>query len=414
MMAWTIWFLATFFYFYEYFLRVFPSEIVPQLERDFQIQAGRIGVISAFYFYIYAPMQLPVGLLMDRFGARRLLTFASLVCGIGAVVFGLAAHVFMLDIGRLLMGLGSAFAFLGMVYICTHWFPARRAALMIGIGNSLGVLGAVGGEGPLSLVINILGWRETILILGFVGIALAVVIYFLVRNEPENMQKHDAKVEDYRSLLSNSKLVFQNKQAWLIGIINFFYYATIVAFGTLWGVPFLQKAFQMSQAKAGFALSMIFIGWVIGGPIAGHYSDVVRNRRTFIRFFTLFGGLLFLPLLFISPMPDIFVFLLLFTLGLSLSAQILTYCYAVEILPSEVKGTAIALTNFLGLTSGIIFQPFVGFVLDLVWEGGMQQGVPVYTLKDYQYALICFPIAFFIAFLLSFFLKKIPTKKWTG
>jgi MFS family permease len=166
----------------------------------------------------------------------------------------------------------------------------------------------------------------------------------------------------------------------------------------------------MSQTKAGFALSMIFIGFICGGPLIGHYSDLARNRRSFIRICTLLGTIALLPLLYLTQISNFLVFAILFFIGLCASAQLLTYSYAVDILPSHVKGTAIALTNFFGLFSAIVFQPFIGWILDVVWDGTKINGVPFYSLENYQVALICFPMTYFCAFLLTFFLKPIPKK----
>src|SRR5690606_9072077 len=144
----------------EYFLRVAPSVMITDLYKAYHIGAGVFGVISAAYLYAYAPMQLPVGVLMDRYGARKLLTLATLICGIGSILFGVAPTVWLSIVSRLMMGVGSAFAFIGMVYISSHWFHGKILALLIGAGNSIGMLGAVVGEGPLSQLVQTFSWRS--------------------------------------------------------------------------------------------------------------------------------------------------------------------------------------------------------------------------------------------------------------
>ena len=124
--SWLIWSLAVLFLFYEFFIRVFPTAMVAELMSAFKVNAGRLGLLSSFYFYSYAPMQIPVGLLMDRFGARKLLTFASLICAIGAFAFSFSFDFSIAAVGRFLMGVGSAFGFVGMVYVCSHFFPQKK------------------------------------------------------------------------------------------------------------------------------------------------------------------------------------------------------------------------------------------------------------------------------------------------
>ncbi|MBI5273911.1 MAG: MFS transporter, partial [Chlamydiales bacterium] len=130
---WIIWALAAIFYFYEYLLRISPSVMIPELMQTYHVDAAAIGFMVAFYLYAYAPMQLVVGVLMDQYGAKKLLTLASIICGLGSILFGLSNHIVLAGIGRLLIGLGSAFAFVGMVFICSHLFPQHKRALVIGL-----------------------------------------------------------------------------------------------------------------------------------------------------------------------------------------------------------------------------------------------------------------------------------------
>ncbi len=184
-LAWILWGLSCLFLLYEYFLRTAPSVIVPELEAAFGVTAGAIGALSGFYFYVYAPMQIPVGLLMDRFGARRLLTLAAILCGLGGILFGIAPTYWVAAAGRILMGFGSAFAWVGMVYISSHWFRAERLALLIGLGNSAASVGAIIGQGPLALAVAQLGWRLAVAVVGGVaGLLIAVAMLIFLKRDP--------------------------------------------------------------------------------------------------------------------------------------------------------------------------------------------------------------------------------------
>lgn len=149
-MRWIIWGLAVAFYFYEYLIRVFPSVITDELVDFFHINIIGLGLISASYFYAYASMQIPAGALVDRYGARKLLTIASLICGFSTFIFSITHHLWLADISRFFMGTGSAFGFIGMIYICSHWFSGKKLGLLIGVGNSLGMFEAVFGLAFLS------------------------------------------------------------------------------------------------------------------------------------------------------------------------------------------------------------------------------------------------------------------------
>lgn len=411
-MKWIIWVLAAFFYFYEYFLRVAPSVMIPELMGVFQVDATAIGALSGFYFYIYAPMQLPVGVLTDKYGARRLLAFAALIAGLGALLFALSDYYWIAATGRFFMGGGSAFAFVGLVYICSHWFAEKKRGILIGLGSSIGTLGAVIGEGPLELMIEKFGWRTANLQLGILGLALAAIIFLLVRNDPPEMAKYDLRMKKPpEKIWDNLGIVCKNGYTWLNAFVSLFIYVTTPGFAALWGISFIKTTYGISTELAGFAVSMIFIGWAIGGPILGLFSDKIQKKKPIIISSSLIGVALMSIIVFVSGIPISLLFLLFFAVGFISGSQLLTYSYSIDINPDHTKGTATAFTNFMAILGGALMQPFIGFLLDLNWEGQMQQGIRIYSPDAYKIAMTCFPISFFLAFLLSLFLKtQIPKK----
>jgi MFS family permease len=402
--SYSTWSLAVLFLFYEFFVRVYPTVMVRNLMESFSVTAGSLGILSAFFFYAYAPMQIPVGLLMDRFGPRRLLSFASLLCGIGSFLFGMAEGLPAAKIGRFLMGIGSAFAFVGMVYVCSHMFPPKKRALLIGIGNSIGMLGAVGATGPLSYSVELFGWRLTVNAFGFIGLALAVILYFFIQKEEETHQTLTKQTSI--SFLKNLKVVCLNYRSWLNGIIALLTYMTTAAFASLWGVPFLMESYGFSKELAGFIVSMIFVGWIIGGPIIGVISDKFNKRKPFLFSCIVLTALALLPVLYISHLPIWLLFVLLLLVGFFQSGELLNFSLAIELNPMESKGTSIAFTNFLVACGTSMIQPLIGVFLDLGWDGLVQGGVPIYSVRNYHFAMLSFPIALLLAFILLFFLKE--------
>jgi len=409
MRRWVIWALSVAFYFYEYFLRVAPAVMVSDLFKAFNIGAGTLGVISAAYLYAYAPMQLPVGVLMDRYGARKLLTMAALMCGIASLLFGIAPGVWLLIIARVFTGIGSAFAFIGMVYICSHWFHGKILAFLVGIGNSIGMLGAVFGEGPLSQLIHTLSWRPAMLLLGVIGLALGFVIYLAVRNEPKSMEKSEES--NKLTLMQSLSKVSKNPQTWINGIVAMMFYTATVSFGGLWAIPFLKQTQGFSNESASYATSMIYIGWIVAGPIVGRISDKICNRKVMIFGFTLLS-ILFFSLITYTPINAPFwIFSLMFLLGCALSGQLLCYILAIELNTPETKGSALAITNCLVFIAGSVVQTLVGFLLDLNWSGKVVDGAPIYGLENYKIALSVFPITMVIASIFTFFIRE-KNKRW--
>jgi len=402
-LKWIIWTLAAFFYFYEYVLRVSPSVMVPELMNAFHVDATTLGLLTSFYFYAYAPMQLPVGLLIDRFGAKKLLTFASIVCGLGAILFGVSSYFLQASLGRLLLGFGSSFGFVAMVYVCSHWFPKSKRALLVGLANSIGMVGAFCGQGPLGIALHVVNWRVALIILGITGFFLAFLIYFIV--EKENSYELSKK-NLTKTLFSGLKSICKNRHAWINAVTALLVYVTTSAVADLWGVPFLQAAYQISKQQAAFAISMIFIGWLVGGPVIGWLSDYIRKRKAVIVISIVLTLISLSCVVYILHLPLPLLYMLLFCIGFFSSGELLNFTLATELAAPNVKASAIAFTNcIVSFGSGFI-QPVVGKILDLSWNGATENGINIYSTHAYQWAFLILPIFLCIALMLSYFLKE--------
>ena len=407
MLKWVIWALAAFFYFYEYLLRVSPSVMVSELMNAFHVDAAILGLLVSFYFYAYAPMQLPVGLLIDRFGAKRLLTFAAMICGIGSILFGVSSYFWEASFGRLLLGFGSSFAFVAMVYVCSHWFPKSKRALLVGLANSIGMLGAFCGQGPLGIALHKVNWRVAMILLGIAGFLLAFLIYFIVETD----KPHPSHKNISKTLFTGLKSICKSRYTWINAVIALLFYVTTSAIADLWGVPFLQSAYHLSKHTAGFAISMIFLGWVAGGPLIGLLSDKIKKRKKIIILCIIFTILSLVPVIYCTNMPLGIVYILLFFVGFFSAGELLNFTLATELNSSHVKGSAIAFTNCVVSFGSAVIQPIVGVFLDMTWNGTKENGINIYSVKDYQSAFLILPIFLCLALGLCYFLKEVkPTE----
>jgi len=408
---WVVWALAALFYFYEFLIRVAPTVMVSELMSAFGVTATAIGTLSAFYFFTYGPLQLPVGILTDRYGARKLLALASLIAGLGSLLFAIAQEYWVAALGRCFMGIGSAFAFVCMIYISSHWFKESKRGILIGLANGAGMIGAIMGEGPLRLVMHSYGWRLSLFGLGLFGVFLALFIYLLVRNGPQKILEKEVKNKK-RPIPIRKKLsaVCHCHQNWLVAMVSLFSYVATPGFAGLWGIPFIHNLYNISIELSGFAVSMIFVGWAIGGPLFGQISDRLKTKKPILIFSGVICAFLIAWIIYIPNLPLPLLFTLLFLLGLVSGAQLLTYGYAIDVSPDFAKATSTAFTNFVAIMGSAVMQMLIGILLDLQWTGNMAQGVRVYSDSAYILAMTCFPICFLISAFLSLFLQK-KTKK---
>jgi len=184
LLSWSMWGLGAIFYLIGFYQRVGPAVMTGELMRDFAVGAAGLGNLAAFYFYSYVAMQVSTGILADRLGPRRLLTAGALVAGCGGLLFGLAPNLFWASAGRLLIGGSVAVAFAGMLKLAGHWFAPRQFALASGMALFFGMIGAVFAGLPLRLVVDLAGWRPVMLAVALLTLAVALVIWFMVRDDP--------------------------------------------------------------------------------------------------------------------------------------------------------------------------------------------------------------------------------------
>lgn len=404
-----IWGLAASFFLAEYFARVAPSIMVPDLMRVFNVTAFSLGALSAFFYYPYVAMQIPVGALVDRFGAHRLLTLMAALCGIACFIFASSHYLEAAKMARFLMGFSAAFAFVGALKLAHVWFPAERFGLLAGTTQALGMLGAAIGEGPVAVLVAKVGWQKTMFFIGFILLMIAALIGIVVRDKP-NHAKLDRKIKKQGaaqySLLESFFQVMKNPQTWVNGIIVGFLYAPTAAFAELWGTTYLSNVYHLKNEIAASAISMIFIGWAVGGPLGGWISDTIRKRKPVILASALLGMLFLGLVLYVPNLPVWTVFVLLFCYGISNTGVGTCYAAASEINARALAGTSMGFSNMASVIIGACFQPIIGRILDKLWDGKMMNGIPVYAVNDYRIAMIALPLCFIISLLAWPFLKE--------
>lgn len=380
-------------------LQVSPSIMTESLMRDFDVGAAVLGIMAAVYFYSYTAMQIPSGFSLDSFGPRRLLALASFICALGAFFFGFSHHILTAALGRFFMGFGSAFAFIGVLTVAARWFPSRYFAFLTGIAQFLAALGALFGELPLAALVNAYGWREVIIALSFIGVFLSACCFWIIRDHKDPKYK----AVSHHHLLRESRAIFKNTQTLWIAMYSFCSWGPVVVFASLWGVPYLMVRYQMSNVWAAFACAMIWIGVGLASPLIGYVSDAIRRRKLPIFLTAIIGFFASLIMLYIPNLPLAFVFILLFLIGIASSGQILCFALVKDITIPWVTSTAIGLNNMAVVAGGAILQPLVGFFLHIFWDGNIANGIPVYSVENYQLGLTIVPLCFFIATCISIF-----------
>lgn len=400
--AWLVCSLGMVFYSYEYLLRISPSVMAMPLREYFGITATGFGTLVGLYYVAYTPMQLVVGAVMDLYGPRKVLTFATAVCAIGSFIFGTTHSIWLAGVGRFLVGFGSAFAFVGALKLAAVWLPVNRFAMFAGLVTALGMVGGMVGDIGMTSLVEHIGWQQTILYGALCGAILIPIIAIVVRDRPAHQPAVKLRHSDvFKEFLK----IVRHPQIWLSGLIACMLYLSLSAFAEIWGIPYLRSAFGFSAQQAAWANSTIFWGWLLGGPLAGWISDSLRNRRLPLIVGGFLAAISIAIVLYVPNLPLAGVMAFLFFFGLFSSAEVICFAVGYENAPHEVSGTAVAFVNMLTMLGGV-FQAAIGKFLDLAWSGHMKQGIRVYTTHDFQVALTALPIAMVIGALLAFALRK--------
>ncbi len=400
-----IWFLAGLFFLYEFFIRAFMGSVADPLQASLNLTPAAFGLIASAYYMAYSPMQIPVGILMDRFGARVLLSCGALLCAVGTLLFA-QAHSFHEAWGaRFLMGLGSSVGFISLLTVSLNWFPRRFFGFFAGMAEILGMIGPILSGAPLAycLIATNNNWRMILEYVGVIGIFLTLLLVFIVRNQPKNVI-HTVETQSKLSLMQKLKLLAKIKSARRVALYAFFIYAAIPLIGESWGTPYLQaRGFSLTEATG--IIASLWLGMGLGSPAVGLISDILR-RRTLI--LGLCGALgIITSFLFATTHTHSVVYLtaLLFLIGVAAGGQTLSFAAMAESVPNSVKGTAMGFNNFAVMLGGMLSQILAGSILNHFWNG-LSQNITALPIYGYQIALLLGTLCFALSLLMCFFLKE--------
>jgi len=392
------------FFAYAFVQRVAPSVMVDELMRDFAVGGAVLGNLSAFYFYAYSGVQIPVGILMDRLGPRRLLTFTLLLCVVGSALFAYSDDVATASLARAIIGGSVAFGYVGTMTIAAQQFSPQRFALCVGILQAVGMAGAVIGQAPYRVLVDNTGWRDALLWTGGAALLLALAIWVVVRDG----ERH---VEPGGKLLDGIRQALRNRETWLNSLVGLALTAPMLALGGLWAVPFLTTVHGLPKTEAATVASSLFIGWGIAAPFVGGLSDRIGRRKPIliVGLAMSIGGLSVLAL---SPTLSVLALYITFaTTGVGGATMILTFALCRETTPLWARGAALGVVNGAVTGSGALFQPLLGWVLDYHWLGAELDGARIYTFEGYQLAIACLVCSSLIALVAALMLKETYCKQ---
>jgi len=397
-----IYILVSLFLCFEMGVQVSPSVMTGELMQDLHLDSFYLGLMSGLYFYTYTLMQIPAGLLFDRFNIRYVIILPLLICSLGVYLFSISGGLWSASFARLLMGGGSAFAFIAVLVIASEVFPRQYFATLAGITQMLAAFGAMSSELVLTPFINFLGWRQATQVIALAGIALALFIWIFVRYRRANIVGENT--HSYRESLQR---VILKKQTWLIASYAFLLWAPMAAFASLWGVPYLTHAYSLSNIKAAEAVSLMWLGIAFASPLLGLWSDRCQSRTIPLTVSALVGLISFLVIIFAFTDSKMILITMLLLAGGACSGQALTFAVIKDISQKSELASAIGFNNMAVVVAGAIFQPLTGWLIH--FHSAKPQITPytILTTSDYRFGLIVILLCYLFGLILSsFFIKE--------
>lgn len=388
-LAWLTWGLLASLYFVGFFQRVAPAVMVDELMRDFNIAATLLGNLSAIYFYTYAAMQIPSGLMSDAIGPRRVGALAALAAALGIFLFAQADSLWLAYLGRGLVGASVAVAFVACMKLAGHWFPANRFATVTGVSLLIGNLGGILAGVPLSEAVAGMGWRMAMLICAAATLLLAGMVWLWVRDDPgERGYATHAHPEAFKDMSASRslKLVIAQRETWPLFFAGGLIAAPVLTFAGLWGVPYLVQVHGMERsAAAGYTTAML-IGFAIGGPLLGALSDRIGRRKLPYLGAAIVNASCWLVFLYFSELSPALRTLLFAAIGFTAGSLIIGFAFAREVNHPGASGTVAGVVNMSVLGFAAIQQSGMGWILDRNWKGVMLEGARIYDAAAYHAA----------------------------
>ncbi len=399
-----IWSIAAVFFLYEFFLRTFVGSIAQDLIHDLHLSIEQFTMVGSAYYLAYGIMQVPVGILADKFGVKKIMIFATLVCALATFLFA-HSHLFMSAVlGRFFMGFGSSFAFVCLLVIASNWFPKRFFGFFAGASQLVGTMGPVLAGGPLItwLLATHISWRIALSSVGAFGIVLAVLTLFFVKNKPRGGENTLLFLSRNESIMTRLKYLFTTKQAWVVAIYSGTIYVSIAVMAAVWGTDYLQTV-GLSQQSAAYMISISWIAYAIGCPLFGFLSDLCKRRKPFLVLCALLG-ILSVTLILYGQFKTAGAYeILFFMLGLAATGQNVGFAAIAEHNRPDIKATALGLNNgMIALLATVV--PLVVSELIALSSGG--KDASHLPLHAFIHGLSLLVVMYGIALVVSLFFFK--------
>lgn len=399
--------IVSLFFFYEFGINNIFDVLEKPIAETYHLGSAMMGFIASLYLYANLLFLLPAGSLLDRYSPRLLISGAIFLCAMGVFMVALSHSLTLLISARVLMGIGGGFCFVGCMRIAVNWLPPRLLARAAGLIITMGMLGGFMVQAPFDYLVTALGWRAALSVVGFVGLAIMVLIFTVVRDYPSTMAKAEKIAFSTDLPLRQSlKAVLMSRQNWSVAIFGGCMNIPLAILGAVWGVPYLHHVHQLSLHDAAGVTGMLFIGTMIGSPLMGWISDVWCRRKPIMVIGVISALIVFVVSTLLQKDPIFLLYAVYFLLGFVTSVQAVCYPIVAESNSPALAGSATSIISMMMVLGGIIGQPLYGALVAIGWNGAYDNGAPSYLPSHYAYAIWAVPVFFLVSLLMLTLIRE--------
>ncbi|MGB3223054.1 MAG: MFS transporter [Desulforhopalus sp.] len=418
---WSIFTILILTYILVYFHRMAPGVVSEYLMATFHSTGTQLGTLSAIYFFVYACMQIPSGVIADTLGTRTSVISGNLVAGIGSILFGMADSFEVACAGRFFVGLGVSVVFVSIMKSNSVWFSERVFGIMSGFTLLIGNLGSVLAAAPLSALLTIFAWRTVFIGIGFLSLSLAALGFLIVRNRPEDLGFTAPNVHAEKqsgtlagNWLKNLGSVVSVLHLWPGFWVQFGMIGGLYSFMGLWGIPYLRDVHGLDRSLAANHMTTMLLCFAVGALFFGWFSDRIGRRKPILISCVLGYTLSWIILMYSSWSPGLYGLLLFGFMGFAGSGFVLTFAAAKEIIHPSLSGMAVSVVNTGCFIGTALMQPLFGYIADLSWDGTIENGIRIYTQTDYYHGFLLMLAFAIIAVVGSFRLRETYCRNNSG
>lgn len=413
---WIMWSIMAFAFLVSFFHRYSLVVVVDTIGAELDLTGTQIGNLASMYFYIYALLQIPAGIMADTVGARKLTAGGMLIAGAGAILFALSGSLPGVYLGRLLVSAGVAGILICIMRVQAVWFRPEKFATLIGYSTLIGNSGGILATTPFALLVLALGWRSSFALIAGVSLLLGIILWWIVRDRPEELGYESVNFEEPEKKKGDFKLgflhVIKQPNTWfcflaLVGVLGI-----VMSFSSTWGVQYLMQTYGFSRDAAANYVLIFTLGVIVGSPVMGKAADKIGRRKPLIQLgaavYALVWGLKVIG--YGSNPPEVLLPFIYFTAGFFGIFLMLSHASVKESNPTRFTGTALSIINTAPFVGTVVMNFMTGGILDYTWTGIMDNGARFYELSSYHYAFLAYFVFTLVSFVATFFIKDTRVK----